>query len=202
MNRDSGSELTIYTAACELIKNLNPVRAEIVRPEQELQFFRWSSYPAYLRPQLRPSWLRVDRLLGEQGLIADTAKSRRELDRIMKPLRLEPGDQTDLRRNWKIGGEDFRDWLAGKLSRRGRKGERASERSETDIAMAQRLVLEAIARLRWREIDLAIHPKGHPSKVRIARRLRQETPMTYQWNADRLLMGSGSYVFNLVTQLK
>ena len=37
-----------------------------------------------------------------------------------------------MRRGWKVGAEDFRDWLADKLARRGRKGERASERRETD----------------------------------------------------------------------
>ena len=36
--------------------------------------------------------------------------------------------------------EDFRDWLADKLARRGRKGERASERRETDAALAEPLL--------------------------------------------------------------
>ena len=186
---------------CDYV-HLNPVRAKILEPGEHLESFRWSSYPAYRSPKLRPSWLRVDRLFGEHGLIEDTVRSRRELDRIMKTLRLNPEDPTDLRESWKIGTQDFPDWLADKLSRRGRKGERASERSETDAALAERLVSEALAQLRWRELDLAIHPKGDRSKVGIAHQLRQKTPMTYQWIANRLHMGSGSYVFNLLTQFK
>jgi REP-associated tyrosine transposase len=184
--------------ACDYV-HLNPVRARIVGEEERLECFRWSSYPAYRRPKLRPRWLRVDRLLAEHGLVEDTAKSRREFERVMNHARLEPRDQTLVRRNWRIGAEDFRDWLADKLSRRGRKGERASERSETDAALAERLVGEALTALRWREIDLAKHPKGHQLKVKIAQQLRAQTPMTHQWIADRLRMGSGSYVSNLLT---
>lgn len=114
--------------------------------------------------------------------------------------RLEPNtpEAEQLRRVWKLGAEDFGDWLAEKLSRRGRKGERAKERSETDAALAERMVREALAAVRWREIDLAMQAKGHSIKVEIARRLRQETPMTRQWIARRLRMGSASYVSNLL----
>jgi hypothetical protein len=97
-----------------------------------------------------------------------------------------------------IGGEDFRDWLADKLARRGRKGERASERRETDTVLAERLLSEALAKVRWREIDLATRPKGHPVKVKIAQQLRWQTPMSRQWIADRLRMGSASYVSSLL----
>ena len=183
---------------CDYV-HLNPVRAGIVGAEEKLECFCWSSYPAYRWPKLRPPWLRVDRLLGEHGLVEDTAKSRREFERIMNQAHLEPRDQTLLRRSWKIGAEDFRDWLAYKLSRRGCKGERARERSETDTALAERLVVEALMALRWREIDLAMYPKGHRLKVKIAEQLRAQTPMTHQWIADRLRMGSGSYVSNLLT---
>ena len=103
-----------------------------------------------------------------------------------------------LRRGWKIGAEDFCDRLADKLSRRGRPGERASERRETDAALAERMVVEALAAVRWREIDLARQAKGHPLKVKIAGQLRRETPMSRQWIAARLRMGSASYVSNLL----
>jgi len=33
-------------------------------------------------------------------------------------------------------------------------------------------------------------------------RLLAQTPMSYQWIADRLRMGSGSYVFNLMASVK
>jgi hypothetical protein len=102
------------------------VRAGIVSGKKKLDSFRWSSYPAYRRPKLRQSWLRTDRLLGEHGLAKDGAATRREFERRMKQARLEPGDQELVRRGWRIGAEDFRDWFADKLARCGCKGERAS----------------------------------------------------------------------------
>jgi hypothetical protein len=83
----------------------------------------------------------------------------------------------------------------------GAKGERASERRETDAALAERMVGEALAKAHWREIELATQPKGHHVKVKIARQLRGQTPMSHQWTADRLRMRSVSYVSNLLASL-
>jgi hypothetical protein len=55
--------------------------------------------------------------------------------------------------------------------------------------------------MRWREVDLARQPKGHHIKVKIAQQLRAQTPMSRQWIADRLRMGSSSYVSNLLTSV-
>jgi len=63
------------------------------------------------------------------------------------------------------------------------------------------MVNEALAKARWREIDLATQPKGHHVKVKIARQLRGQTPMSRQWIADRLSMGSASYVSNLLASV-
>ena len=187
--------------ACDYV-HLNPLRAGLLGPRDKLECYPWSSYPAYLRPKLRPDWLRVDRLMGEHGLVEDTAKSRREFERIMNYARVGPGESPPLTNAWQIGAEDFRDWLAQRLSRRGRQGEQPKERAETDTALAERLVLAELAAMRWREIDLALQPKGHCKKVKIAAELRKHTPMSYQWIADRLRMGSGSYVSNLLIGVK
>ena len=55
----------------------------------------------------------------------------------MKQLRTDRQDPVMIQRDWKIGAEDFCDWLANKLSRYGREGERARERSETDAVLAE-----------------------------------------------------------------
>ena len=60
---------------------------------------------------------------------------------------------------------------------------------ETDAALAERIVLGALAKERWREIDLKRQSEGHRMKVRIARHLRMQTPMNRQWIADRFRMG-------------
>ena len=107
-----------------------------------------------------------------------------------------------LRRGWQVGAEDFRDWLAEKLSRFGREGEKASERAETDAVLAERLVLEALEKIHWKELDLVAAPKSHQAKVKIARELKTTTPMSRQWIADRLRMGSASYVTTLLQDLR
>jgi hypothetical protein len=134
-------------------------------------------------------------------LESDSAKSRREFGRIMEQARLDPQDVMLVQKPWRIGAEDFRDWLAEKLARPGRQGERAKERSETDAALAERLVREALDAVCWREIDLAIQPKRHQLKIEIARQLRAHTPMTRQWIAHRLRMGSASYVSKLLSNV-
>jgi len=119
---------------------------------------------------------------------------------MVRVIREYQADADDLLRSgWRIGAEDFCDWLAEKLARRGRRDERAKERRETDAALAEAIVQRELAKVRWREIDLAQHPKGHPLKTNIARRLRSESSMSRQWIADRLKMGSPSYLSALTS---
>jgi REP element-mobilizing transposase RayT len=181
---------------CDYV-HLNPVRARMVT-QRELSSYPWSSYPGYLRPKMRPVWLRVDRLLGEHGLTKDTPSARRRFANHMRTVSLDQDEKTILRRGWKIGAADFSDWLGYKLGRFGRKGTRSRERIETDEALAERMVLGALAKVRWKEMDLARRPKGHEIKVGIARWLRAETPMSHQWIAKRLGIGSASYLAHLL----
>jgi len=63
------------------------------------------------------------------------------------------------------------------------------------------MVGEALAAAHWREIDLAIQPRGHAVKAKIARQLRTHTPMSRQWIANRLKIGSASYVSTLLNRV-
>jgi hypothetical protein len=72
---------------------------------------------------------------------------------------------------------------------------------DAEEALAERLLSEALTKVRWREIDLATRPKGHPVKVKIAQQLRWQTPMSRQWIADRLRMGSASYISSLLSSV-
>jgi len=94
------------------------------------------------------------------------------------------------------------DWLAEKLDRRGRAGERARERRETDEALAERLVQVGLKEAGWGGAELKRRAKGDPVKVAIAQRLRAQTPMTRPWIAKRLQMGSASYVSALLGQCR
>jgi hypothetical protein len=59
---------------------------------------------------------------------------------------------------------------------------------------------QELGRLGWDENDLEGRRKGHRVKVMLARRLRQETTMSLKWIAQRLQMGSWTYVSNLLNQ--
>jgi len=74
-------------------------------------------------------------------------------------------------------------------------------RNATGAALAERMVREARAKARWREVDLASRLKEHHVKVKIAQQLRRQTPMSRQWIADRLRIGSASYVSNLLSSV-
>jgi REP element-mobilizing transposase RayT len=185
--------------ACDYV-HLNPVRAGLIGPEELLETYRWSSYPAYLRVRLRPPWLRTDRLFGDHGLDESRRGSRGEFARRLHALRNEEGtDQRALRHGWRFGAEDFLAWLAGKLGRRGQANERARERRETDEQRAESLVRARLRAAHWSEAKLRQSPKGHPVKVRCARALRSLTPMTRAWIARRLHMGSPSYLSALLS---
>jgi len=69
-------------------------------------------------------------------------------------------------------------------------------RQESGEARAERLAREGLAALGWLEADLREWRKGDSDKVRIALRLRQETPRTLAWIAQRLQMGVWTPVSN------
>ena len=92
--------------------HLNPVRAKLLTPEQRVSDYAWSSWPEYLKaPEGRPRWLRVDRLLGEMGIPADSAAGRAELENDLERRRAEEEDYKGIRRGWCLGGETFREEL-------------------------------------------------------------------------------------------
>jgi REP element-mobilizing transposase RayT len=61
-----GSGNGYLRTACDYV-HLNPVRANLLKSEERLLAYPWSSFGFYLAaPAHRPDWIRVDRLLGEQ----------------------------------------------------------------------------------------------------------------------------------------
>ncbi len=103
-----GSGTGYLRTACDYV-HLNPVRARLLKPGERLLAYPWSSFGAYLAaPEHRPGWIRVDRLLGEHGIQADTAAGRERFERWMERRRQEETDpeaQRALRRGWCLGSE-------------------------------------------------------------------------------------------------
>ncbi len=165
----------------------------------------WSSYPPYLlAARRRPAWLRVDRLPGEHGLPVDSPAARREFVRRMEARRAaDPGREwKTVRRGWCLGSKTFRKELLAEM--RGQTGPHhgGEERRETEEGWAEQLLAEGLRRQGWTDQDLAQRRKGDAAKVRLARRLRQETTMTLSWIAEHLNMGAAGSLANRLREAK
>ena len=185
---------------CEYV-HLNPARAKLLRAEQSLREYQWSSYGEYLKAaSRRPSWLRVDRLLGEMGIPRDSTAGRRQFElRMEERRRQDAGPEWNaIRRGWCFGEEAFRKELLAQMSERMGEHHGGEEKHETAVEKAERIATEELKRRRWLEAELKARRKGDTEKVKIARRLRTETTVTLKWIAQRLVMGSPTHVANLL----
>jgi len=188
-----GSGNGYLKTACDYV-HLNPVRAGLLRSEDRLVAYPWSSLMWYLAaPEHRPGWMRVDRLLGEHGLGSDLAANRQEFERRMEARRLAETDEEALkvlRRGWCLGGGEYKRQMLEAME--GKLGEYHSGelRRETAEAKAERIVAEELSRQGWNESDLATRRKSDPGKLRIAARLRRETTLTIKAIASRVHLGS------------
>ena len=112
-----GESTGYLKTACDYV-HLNPVRAKLLRPEQRLRAYAWSSWPEYLKGRSqRWPWLRVDRLLGEYRIPWDSAAGRRQLESAMEERRAGEGevDYRKLRQGWFLGDLAFRKELLGRM---------------------------------------------------------------------------------------
>lgn len=189
-----GSGTGYLKSVCDYV-HLNPVRAKLLKAEELLTAYRWSSWPEYLKsPGKRPSWLRVDRVMGEWRVSEDNAAGRRQLEQGMeqrKELEISKGteDWKKLRRGWCWGPKGFREELLEMIGEKQGGQHHGEELKESDEQKAERLVAEMLQKAGWREAELKERPKGDKKKARMAARLRKETTMSWQWIAKRLEMG-------------
>jgi REP-associated tyrosine transposase len=188
-----GSGNGYLRAACDYV-HLNPVRAHLLRPEERLLAYPWSSLVWYLAaPAHRPGWVRVDRLLGEHGIPQDSAPGREQFERQMEARRLEEVDEAALkvfRRGWCLGGESFRQQMLEQME--GKLGEHHSGalHRESAEAKAERIVAEELGRLGWNQAELAGRRKTDHGKLAIAARLRQQTTLPLKEIAARIHLGT------------
>ena len=138
---------------CDYV-HLNPVRAKLLRQEQPLSAYRWSSYGEYLkRANQRLPWLRVDRLLGEMGIPKDSVAGRKEFERRMELKRCEDQVETwkPVRRGWCLGSDTFRKELLMQIAGQAGDSHYGEELRESAEEKAQRIIAEEIKRLGWRD---------------------------------------------------
>ena len=137
-----------------------------------------------------------------KGIPKDSEAGRRQFGLQMERRRAEESaaDYEAIRRDWMLGSEAFRQELLAAVVERVGPSHYGTERQETGVQKAERIVKEEIERLGWAEEELRARRKGHRAKVMLARRLRQETTMSLKWIAERLHMGSWTYVSNLLNE--
>jgi hypothetical protein len=188
-----GSGTGYLRTACDYV-HLNPVRARMLKGGERLLSYPWSSFGAYLAaPRHRPGWIRVDRLLGEHGIQADTAAGREQFEQWMERRREEESDpeaQKALRRGWCLGSSGFkREMLLRMASGLGEHHSGELRRGSAE-AKAEGILAEELKRLGWKEAELKSRRKNDPDKLEIAARLRRETTLTIKAIAARVSLGS------------
>jgi REP element-mobilizing transposase RayT len=189
---------------CDYV-HLNPARAKMLRSDQPLTDFAWTSFGNYLTGVAqRPAWLRVDRLLGEWGIPKDSASGRRVFAERMEGRRQQDlgKEFKAIDRGWCLGGEEFRRELLEQVKTQPGPSHFGDAIQEADEARAERLTLAGLGRLGWTERDVETRRKGDPKKVALAIRLRSQTTMPLSWIAHRLRMGTRGYLAWLLQQQK
>jgi putative transposase len=191
-----GSGNGYLKTVCDYV-HLNPARAKVLRAQERLSAFAWSSYPQYLAgPAGRPSWLRVDRLFGEWGIPKDSEAGRRVFEERMEWRRGQDlrSEFKQMERGWCLGGEEFRQELREQVDTRPGPSHFGEAVQEAEPVQAERLVVEGLKRVGWSETDLQSRPKGEPRKVELAWQLRSQRTMPLAWIAERLNMGSRGHL--------
>jgi len=201
-----GSGNGYLRTACDYV-HLNPVRAGLLKADERLLAYPWSSFGYYLAaPAHRPEWVRVDRLLGEHGLQQDSPAAREEFERRTEAQRLQPGDEESLkalRRGWCLGSEEFKQHQLEELDGQVGQHHFGQMRLEVVQAKAERVISEELHRLGWQEADLALRRKRDPGKLEIAVRLRRQTTLSVKQIAARLhLCTAGSASVCLLASMR
>jgi REP element-mobilizing transposase RayT len=188
-----GSGNGYFKTVCDYV-HLNPVRARLLKSDDGLAAYPWSSMAWYgTAREHRPFWLSVDRLLGAHGIPSDTPAGRAEFQLRMEARRAEEEDEETLqsiRQSWSFGSEQSKAELFQSIE--GELGENhAGElHHQSSTARAERIVGEELARLGWTEAILATERKNAPEKLALAARLRKETTLTIKQIAARVHLGT------------
>ena len=191
--------------------HLNPVRARMISLQDRLFDYQWSSYPGYVAGQGRPSWLEVDRVLGELGWCDDAAGRRSYAERMrgraveVLTEETEREEIGELRRGWCLGAAGFRERMlrlleatAERLARPRSSRRDASVQRDHGLAGAEDLIREGLRCLGLSEEELPRLQKGDARKAALAACVRAETAVPNHWIANRLCLGHVSRVNHCV----
>jgi len=184
--------------------HLNPARAKCVDlKEKTLADYRWSSFPLFLHPSRRPSWLCVERSLGCLDLRDDRPGLVRYRQYMQKRVLEIAGSEkpwemdrqwNNIRRGWCFGSDEFREkmtgMLDGALDGKRRDSFCGEEVAAHDAFAAERLLNSGLKKLGVSRSDLSGLPKGDPRKKALALLIRRKTSVRNEWISGSLVMGS------------
>ena len=146
-----------YSGAMYHVMNRGDQREDIFRDDEDRQRFLgtrteacWGSYPDYLRkPEARPRWLRVDRLLGEKGIPKDSEAGREQFSKMREARRAEEStaDYEHWRKDWVLGTEQFRQELLAAVTERIGPSHFGEQRQETAEQKAEGLLKAELEKL-------------------------------------------------------
>ncbi|MEI7730715.1 MAG: transposase [Verrucomicrobiota bacterium] len=180
---------------CDYV-HLAPVRAGLVMEREPLCTFAWSSLAQCLQsPEQRVPWFPAARLFQQAGL-SDDAAGRAAFEKTIEQRRetFRAEEWNHIRRGWCFGSAEFRYHLL-KLAQNPEAGFTVP-RKEAGPVKAEEMLAQQLAALGWTEQDLKTRAKGDPVKISLARRLREETTVSLKWVANRLRLGTWTYLAN------
>ena len=142
---------------CDYV-HLNPARARLLRAEQRLLEYPWSSFAWHLAGrEHRPGWLISEPLFGEHGIAQDSVEGRREFERRTEARRQDPQQTGDpMRRGWYLGTKEFKKELLARMEGRLGKNHAGQLRREVAEASAQRIIERELKRQGWNEAELRL----------------------------------------------
>jgi hypothetical protein len=190
-----GSGNGYLRTACDYV-HLNPIRAHLLKPEERLLSYPWSSFGYYLSaPEHRRDGSEWTGCSGEHDIEQDSPGGRRRFEEQMEARRLQPGDEETLkalRRGWCVGGATFRQEQLGRMEGKLGHHHAGELRPETAEAKGERIVAEELQRLGWKGDELVLRRKNDPGKMAMAVRLRRETTFSMKDIAARLHLGTSN----------
>lgn len=200
--------------------HLNPIRAGIVKIEDGLDNFPWSSLSYYrCPPSKREKWQVTELGFEVSDLQDNTAGRRKFLQNLEWRAAQEEAEQAGLteiegqglqatlRRGWYFGNQQFRETLLGmakavikkKVKNHNYCGEELKEHGEQ---RAEKIVKKGLRLCELKEAELEMIAKGDSRKALIALAVKQETAVSLKWIAGRLKMGVTTGVSRYASQAK
>lgn len=201
-----------FTTVAQYI-HLNPARKKSFDPDKSrLSSYFWSSYPAYLKPRIRPAWLNVKDVLESTGY-KDTPVGRghyhKEMEQWARELHADKTGKRYLkewkpiRRGWYLGDEAFRDELIDLLGQSIKKVKRESLSGKEilyhDETVARRWIQAGMKKMNLTAKKLSAMKKSCPEKYALAWLVRKHTCVPNAWIKEQLKMGKAT---NFATYLQ